>query len=62
MGLSFWHLLLVLIVVLIIFGPGKLPKAMGDVGKGIRNLRAGLKGEDDTKPEDKKLDDKNIDA
>ena len=48
MGLSFWHLLLILIVVFIIFGAGRLPKVMGDVGKGIRNLREGLKGEDET--------------
>ena len=47
MGLSFWHLLLVLIVVFILFGACKLPKVMGDVGKGIRNLREGLKGEED---------------
>lgn len=44
---SFWHLLLVLIVVFILFGAGKLPKVMGDVGKGVRALRDGLKGEDD---------------
>jgi sec-independent protein translocase protein TatA len=49
MGLSFWHLLLILIVVFIIFGAGRLPKVMGDVGKGIRNLREGLKGEDESK-------------
>lgn len=47
MGLSFWHMLLILIVVFVVFGAGKLPKVMGDVGKGIRNLREGLKGEDD---------------
>lgn len=47
MGLSFWHMLLVLIVVFVLFGAGKLPKVMGDVGKGIRNLREGLKGEDE---------------
>ena len=52
MGLSFWHLLLVLIVVFILFGAGKLPKVMGDVGKGIRNLRDGLKAEEE-KPENK---------
>jgi len=53
MGLSFSHLLLVLIIVFIIFGAGKLPKVMGDVGKGIRSLREGLKG-DEEKTEDKK--------
>ncbi len=47
MGLSFWHMLLILIVVFVIFGAGKLPKVMGDVGKGIRNLRDGLKNEEE---------------
>ncbi len=49
MGLSFWHLLLVLLVILILFGAGRLPKVMGDIGKGVRNLREGLKGEEDKK-------------
>ena len=44
---SFWHLLLILIVVFVVFGAGRLPTVMGDVGKGIRNLREGLKGKDD---------------
>lgn len=49
MGLSLSHLLLVLIIIFVIFGAGKLPKVMGDVGKGIRNLRDGLKAEEDDK-------------
>jgi sec-independent protein translocase protein TatA len=48
MGMSFWHLLLVLIVVFVVFGAGKLPRVMGDLGKGIRSLRDGLKGDDDS--------------
>lgn len=47
MSLSFGHLLLVLIIVFILFGAGKLPKVMGDIGKGMRNLREGLKGDED---------------
>jgi sec-independent protein translocase protein TatA len=46
MGLSFGHILLVLIVVLVLFGAGKLPGVMGDLGKGLRNFKDGLKGED----------------
>lgn len=53
MGLSFSHLLLVLVIILIVFGAGKLPKVMGDVGKGVRSLREGLKGEDEKKDADK---------
>jgi len=50
MGMSFWHLLLILIVVFVVFGAGKLPRVMGDVGKGIRNLRDGLKSDDKLPP------------
>ncbi len=45
MGLSLWHLLVLLAVVLIVFGAGRLPGVMGDLGKGIRNFKAGLNGE-----------------
>ncbi|MBV8060680.1 MAG: twin-arginine translocase TatA/TatE family subunit [Alphaproteobacteria bacterium] len=48
MGLSFGHILIVLVVVLIIFGAGRLPNVMGDLGKGIRSFKAGLNGEDKT--------------
>lgn len=50
MGMSFWHLLLILIVVFTVFGAGKLPRVMGDVGRGIRNLRDGLKGDEAAAP------------
>lgn len=60
MGMSIWHLLLILIVVFIMFGAGKLPRVMGDVGKGIRAMRDGLKGEEDEKQEAKKLPDATI--
>ncbi len=42
MGLSIWHLLIVLAVVLVIFGAGRLPQVMGDLGKGIRSFKSGL--------------------
>jgi sec-independent protein translocase protein TatA len=45
--LSFSHMLLVLLVVLIFFGAGKLPKVMGDIGKGVRNLRKELNGDEE---------------
>lgn len=37
--------LLILLMVLIIFGAGKLPKVMGDLGKGIRAFKANLSGD-----------------
>lgn len=53
MGLSVWHVILVLVVVLIIFGAGKLPRVMGDVAKGIKNFKAGLGTESDAPPPQK---------
>ncbi|BBK34335.1 sec-independent protein translocase protein TatA [Stella humosa] len=43
---SIWHWLIVLAVILIIFGAGKLPRVMGDVAKGIKNFKQGMKDED----------------
>jgi len=43
MGLSFWHVLIVLLVVLILFGAkGKIPQVMNDLGKGIRSFKSGM--------------------
>ncbi len=42
MGLSVWEILILLLIVAIIFGAGKLPQLMGDLGKGIRSFKAGL--------------------
>ena len=53
MGLSIWHILIVLLVVLIVFGAGKLPQIMGDLGKGIRSFKAGI--DDSKKPEQAQL-------
>lgn len=39
------HLLLVLVIALLIFGPGKLPQLGASIGKSIRELRKGLDGE-----------------
>lgn len=50
MSIGIWQLVLILVIVLLIFGAGKLPRVMGDVGKGIRSLREGLKGEENEEP------------
>lgn len=55
--LSLPHLLLVLVIVILVFGAGRIPRIMGDIGKGIRSLREGLKG-DETKKIESKDDDK----
>jgi sec-independent protein translocase protein TatA len=56
-GTSFWgyamgsfslfHWLVVLVIVLLLFGAGKLPRVMGDFAKGIKAFKAGMKEEDE---------------
>ena len=43
MSLGFTEILLILLAIVILFGLGKLPKAMGDIGKGIHAFKSGLK-------------------
>ena len=43
---SIWHWLIVLAVVLLLFGRGKIPELMGDVAKGIKNFKKGMNDED----------------
>lgn len=42
MVFGFWEALLLLVIVLVIFGAGKLPAVMGDLAKGIKTFKAGL--------------------
>lgn len=50
MGISIWQILLIVVVVVLLFGAGKIPRLMGDVAKGIRSFKTGLK--DDETSED----------
>ena len=58
MSIGIWQIVLILAIVLILFGAGKLPRVMGDVAKGIKNFKSGMKDEEaeaDTK-EDKEIE------
>lgn len=50
-NIGIWQILLVLVIILILFGAGKLPKVMGDFAKGIRNFKSGLKDDTTDEPE-----------
>jgi len=43
MGIGMGELLLILVIVFVLFGAGKLPQVMKDLGKGVRGLKEGLK-------------------
>ena len=60
-GLGTTELIIILVLVLIIFGAGKLPQVGGALGKGLRNFKDGVKdGENDVPEKDPdKIDDHN---
>jgi sec-independent protein translocase protein TatA len=44
---SLMHWMVVLAIILILFGAGKLPRVMGDFAKGIKAFKAGMREEED---------------
>jgi len=51
MGLSIWQIAIVVILVVLLFGRGKISSLMGDVAKGIKSFKKGMASdtiEDDT--------------
>lgn len=52
MGISIWQILVVLLIILILFGAGKLPRVMGDLARGIKSFKSGLKDEDAGREDD----------
>ncbi len=59
-GLGMPELLVIMVIVLIIFGAGKLPEIGGAIGKSIRNFKKSMNEPDeiDITPGNKKIDDK----
>ncbi len=55
---SIWHWLIVLVVVLLLFGRGKIPELMGDVAKGIKNFKKGMSDEEAAADKAKTVDHK----
>jgi sec-independent protein translocase protein TatA len=47
-SMSLMHWVIVLAIVLVLFGAGKLPRMMGDFAKGIKAFKAGMKEEEET--------------
>lgn len=44
---SLWHWLVVLVIVLVLFGRGRVADIMGEFGKGLKSFKNGMKDEDD---------------
>ena len=49
-----FELVIVLVIVILIFGVGRISKIAGELGGGIKSFRDGLKGEDESETEENK--------
>lgn len=51
-GIGPWQIAIVAVVVVLLFGAGRIPRLMGDMAKGIKSFKQGMKEELDPKDED----------
>ena len=64
MGISFWQIAIVVVIVVLLFGRGKISSLMGDVAKGIKSFKKGMPDDssltnDDNKNNSDKSDSEN---
>ena len=62
MSIGIWQIAIVVILVVLLFGRGKISSLMGDVAKGIKSFKKGMASDvtDDTEP--KNISDENQDS
>ena len=64
MSIGFWQIAIVVVLVVLLFGRGKISSLMGDVAKGIKSFKKGMSDNPDltsstTSSEDKSSEDQN---
>tara|TARA_B100000941_G_C28195886_1_gene394337 strand:+ start:378 stop:575 length:198 start_codon:yes stop_codon:yes gene_type:complete len=52
MGISFWQIAIVVVLVVLLFGRGKISSLMGDVAKGIKSFKKGMSDDSSTNNQD----------
>tara|TARA_B110000014_G_C19821551_1_gene426204 strand:+ start:342 stop:548 length:207 start_codon:yes stop_codon:yes gene_type:complete len=66
MSIGFWQIAIVVVLVVLLFGRGKISSLMGDVAKGITSFKKGMKDptqdqSDTSTSENKSVEDSNLD-
>lgn len=56
-----WQILIIVVLLVLLFGAGRLPRIMEDVAKGINSFRKGMKDEDESGKDTKKINSTNED-
>ncbi|MBN2075625.1 MAG: twin-arginine translocase TatA/TatE family subunit [Dehalococcoidales bacterium] len=55
-----WEIALIVVIILIVFGVGKLPQVGGAIGKGLRSFRKGQQGVLEEDDEDEEEDEEEV--
>ncbi len=53
MGISFWQIAIVVVIVVLLFGRGKISSLMGDVAKGIKSFKKGMSDDSSSNNDEK---------
>ena len=62
MSIGFWQIAIVVVLVVLLFGRGKISSLMGDVAKGIKSFKKGMSSEGTDDSESKNISNDNSDS
>ena len=62
MGISFWQIAIVVVLVVLLFGRGKISSLLGDVAKGIKSFKKGMSDDTTTNNRDDNSKTENSDS
>ena len=62
MSIGIWQIAIVVILVVLLFGRGKISSLMGDVAKGIKSFKKGMASDSNDETEPKNISDENQDT
>ena len=62
MSIGFWQIAIVVILVVLLFGRGKISSLMGDVAKGIKSFKKGMASDVTDESDPKNISDENQDS
>ena len=62
MSIGIWQIAIVVILVVLLFGRGKISSLMGDVAKGIKSFKKGMTSDITDEPEPKNISEDNQDS
>ena len=62
MSIGIWQIAIVVILVVLLFGRGKISSLMGDVAKGIKSFKKGMASDVTDDPEPKNISEENQDS